>query len=313
MILSIGEILVDLIGNKNEFTINFQCFPGGAPFNVSCDIAALGGDVSFYGVVGNDLMGQFLLDFASQTKIKNIQIKKDAKHNTTLAFVSNDSNGERSFCFARFNSADYQFDINDFDYSLVDNANIVHIGSLLLSDKKATDFALKIIDYAHSKNKYVSFDVNFRGDIFKNETIAKKEYKKIIKKADIIKLSEDEIAIFSKNKDIKLALKEIVGENKLAFVSLGAKGSIMYNNGSIISCPSILVKPIDTTGAGDAFFAAILKQLDGKDIYKLSSEQVFDILQFANICGALTTEGKGAISAFPSIEKINGVLKNVIK
>ena len=135
----------------------------------------------------------------------------------------------------------------------------------------------------------------------------------IIKKADIIKLSEEEIALFSQKKDLNLALKEIVGDNKFAFVSLGAKGSLMYSNDVAIRCPSIFVKPIDTTGAGDAFFAAILKQLDGKVINKLTNKQVFDILQFANICGALTTEAKGAISAFPSNEKIDEALKNVIK
>lgn len=35
MILSIGEILADLIGEKNDGALTFRAFCGGAPFNLA--------------------------------------------------------------------------------------------------------------------------------------------------------------------------------------------------------------------------------------------------------------------------------------
>ena len=60
MILSIGEILIDDINNT--------LYPGGAPFNVACQINKLNGKVGFIGTVGNDIEGNFLNEFALKQK-----------------------------------------------------------------------------------------------------------------------------------------------------------------------------------------------------------------------------------------------------
>ena len=58
MILSVGEILVDMIGVENSFTM----YVGGAPFNVAVNAKRAGAPVSFLGKVGDDVAGRFLLD-----------------------------------------------------------------------------------------------------------------------------------------------------------------------------------------------------------------------------------------------------------
>jgi len=72
--------------------------------------------------------------------------------------------------------------------------------------------------------------------------------------------------------------------------------------------PSIIVQPIDTTGAGDAFYAGVLTKLDcvQKEMW---TQTLFDkVFRFANVCGALTTLGKGAIDALPTLDKIDKLL-----
>ena len=72
--------------------------------------------------------------------------------------------------------------------------------------------------------------------------------------------------------------------------------------------PTITVKPIDTTGAGDAFFAGALSVID-KNVGKPLTEQVLnDSLRFGNIAGALNTTGRGAIDNLPDLETINKYL-----
>lgn len=60
MVLVIGEILMDMIGNENIDSLQVQGKLGGAPLNVASDLADLDVDTMFYGVIGKDIIGQFL-------------------------------------------------------------------------------------------------------------------------------------------------------------------------------------------------------------------------------------------------------------
>ena len=69
--------------------------------------------------------------------------------------------------------------------------------------------------------------------------------------------------------------------------------------------------PVDTTGAGDAFFAGVLKGLDGTDRNEWTAEFLNRVFKEANVCGALNTLGRGAIDFLPDREKIEKTLKNI--
>lgn len=302
MIICTGEILVDMVGRINNGILQYDRHAGGAPFNVCSAIAKFGGESIFNGAVGNDLMGSFLIDFSSRQNIRKVYLNIDLKHNTTLAFVDIDENGERNFCFYRKNTADYHLEpIKEVDLK---NANIIHFGSLMLSEEEEFDFAQKEMERAKKLGKYISFDVNFRTDIFKNEEEALGRYKTILKYVDIVKFSEDEVNIFGKEYVKNLS------QNALVCVSLGKKGSKYIYKNLTNKIPSIKVKPIDTTGAGDAFFAAILMNLDGINKNEWNKELLDGIFKFANIAGALTTLKVGAIDGLPSKEEIKKILSN---
>lgn len=296
MIICTGEILVDMVGRMNNGILQYDRHAGGAPFNVCSAIAKFGGESIFNGAVGNDLMGSFLIDFSSRQNIRKVYLNIDLKHNTTLAFVDIDENGERNFCFYRKHTADYHLEpIKEVDLK---NANIVHFGSLMLSEEEGFEFAQKEMERAKELGKYISFDVNFRTDIFKNEKEALDRYKTILKYVDIVKFSEEEVNIFGKTYVKNLS------QHALVCVSLGNKGSKYIYKGLTNKIPSIKVKPIDTTGAGDAFFAAILMNLDGVNSNEWNKELLDKIFKFANIAGALTTLKVGAIDSLPSSEEI---------
>lgn len=60
---------------------------------------------------------------------------------------------------------------------------------------------------------------------------------------------------------------------------------------------SVRVKPVDTTGAGDAFYAGVLAKLDGVARENWTDEFLNGTFAFANVCGALNTLGRGAIGS----------------
>lgn len=304
MILSIGEILVDIFIEGDKKTV----FPGGAPFNLAANIASFKGDVSFYGAVGNDDYGRFLLDFAKK-KIPSAYIDVKDDRDTTQAIVSLD-NGERSFKFKRDNGSDYLLDIHHLQQFDLNHLSIIHLGSLMLSFKEGRDFFYQVVKYIKEKtNCLISFDVNYRDDIFNNEEEAKEIFKKAIKCADIVKFTEEELELLSEQKDLLKGLTTLLNDKQIAVITLGKDGSIFYSQDKCLKVPSYPLKPVDTTGAGDAFYSYFLYRFDqGFDIK--DDSQIIDVLKRANVTGGLATQKKGAIDIVPTLEEIEQFLKN---
>lgn len=303
MVLSIGEILVDIFVDGNNKTV----FPGGAPFNVASNISNFNGDISFYGAVGNDEYGKFLLDFAHK-KLDNVYIDKIENRDTTQAIVTLD-NGERSFKFVRDNSSDYILDVNNLSKFDLNNVKIVHIGSLMLSYEEGRKFFFEAVKYVHEHSKaLVSFDVNYRDDIFSSEKEAKEIFLSALKEADIVKFTEEELELLTSQKNLLEALKSILNDKQVAVVTLGKDGSLFYSKDLYVEVPTYKLTPIDTTGAGDAFYSYFLYAFD-KGFDLTNKEEIKNCLLRANIAGGLATQKKGAIDVVPSLDEIEELIK----
>lgn len=292
MILSVGEILADMIGQKEDGVTTFKAFCGGAPFNLAVNAKQSGAKVGFVGRVGNDVIGRFVLCEAQKAHLDRLDIQIDAERNTTIAFVTL-TDGERDFAFNRHDTADFNIDFDDIDFESYENLEIVHLGSLMLSEQKGREFAEKIANKASELGAKLSFDMNFRKDIYKNFEDAKRAYAPFVERADIIKFSDDELTDYTGISDIDEAAKSVLKKDKLLLVTLGKSGSAYYYNDLKGIVPSISgVKCVDTTGAGDAFFGAFLANIEGKE---LTEENIVYAMQQGNIKGAKTTEFYGAI------------------
>jgi sugar/nucleoside kinase (ribokinase family) len=290
-----------MIGEEKNGIITYERKAGGAPFNVACALHKFGAEVKFVGSVGDDLIGSFLINYAADFGMDTTYINQNKERNTTLAFVELNEVGERSFCFYRKNTADYFMpDVSD---ELIKSADIVCIGSLMLADPTCVEYALDIINRAHAFGKTVAFDVNYRTDIYKDTESAVRTYKRILAAADIVKFSEDEVETFT---------EEYVNSftDKLVLITLGKEGSEWRYKGKSNRVPTITVKPVDTTGAGDAFFAGALSVMDKSMSDGLTDTLLDESLRFGNIAGALNTLGRGAIDNLPDLETVNKYLNS---
>jgi fructokinase len=292
MILSIGEILVDMIGDTNN---TFQMFIGGAPFNVAVNAKQSGAKAGFVGRIGKDVAGNFIEDSIKLYKLDYANLQQDNIRNTTLAFVALDRFGERNFTFFRHDTADFNLDIGDIDFDKYKDLNIVHIGSLMLSEKRGIEFAKAMVKKIKDKNLLFSFDVNFRYDLYPAKEDAFKAYKKFIEKADILKFSSDEILDYTKEVSLQKAIEKVNCKG-LLLITLGSEGSMFCINGETEIVETVKVNPVDTTGAGDAFYGAILAKIDEIGYANLNKENLTMALRFANTKGAKATLHKGAVS-----------------
>lgn len=303
MIHVVGEILVDIFRDGETE----QVFPGGAPFNVATNIKHFGGETTFYGCIGKDEYGTFLTKFARKQHFNSLILKTCLKRSTTQAIVSL-KNGERSFKFVRENGADYVLSIKNLEKLNIQKGDIVHIGSLMFSYPRGRKFYYKAVEYAKAKGALISFDVNYRDDIFENSETAKRIYKKAMKFADILKISDEELKILSTKKTLKGKVKSLTNKNQIVFVSRGQDGSILFYKDKVISVVTKSIVPVDTTGAGDAFYSYCLFELNKKIGLIDSNENIIKMLTYANAVGAIATQKKGAIGVVPTIAELNKYL-----
>ena len=114
--------------------------------------------------------------------------------------------------------------------------------------------------------------------------------------ANLLKISEEELHFLTGGDDIAPLWRERM---QLICITYGAAGAAVYlRDGSCIQAAGYAVTALDTTGAGDAFVAAMLTGiLAHSDDWRAQLPQILD---FANAVGALTCLQKGAIPALPT-------------
>lgn len=292
MLLCVGEILADMIGNgRDEYLMRV----GGAPFNVAVNASQCGASVGFIGRAGKDPIGLRCLEQASEVGFRYLGIQRDPVCNTTLAFVSLNDSGERSFAFFRHDTADYQIAFEEIDFDELCDVNIVHLGSLLLSERKGLAFARRFVEEIDRRGWRMSFDLNHREDLFGPLSSCRALFREFVERADIVKFSEDEILAYTGKNSVDAALESLPERECLYCVTCGDRGSL-YRRGAVAgSVPVRPVKPVDTTGAGDAFFGALLSQLEGREFLSMSEEELRKIFSVANEAGARATLFKGAV------------------
>lgn len=306
-VTAFGELLVDVTpyGTSDKGYPVCEFNPGGAPANVAVALVNLGIPASFIGQVGDDHYGRFLRDVLDQKGVDTRGLLLSPSAPTSLAIVSLAPNGERSFSFYRKHGADIAVTFNPIFRQQLDESDAFHCGSVSLSDEPARSATLEMLKYAHTNGKLVSFDVNLRPLLWDDLTLAKTLIEQALPFVDILKVSEEELMFLRPAMSEAEALQSITTRYPITMivVTYGEKGSAVFTQGRFIQQASFSVTAVDTTGAGDAFFAAFLQGIYGAnvDLESLSDDHLRTLLRQANACGALTTLKKGAIGALPTL------------
>ena len=313
-IVTIGEILIDLTFNgRKEGIPVYTANPGGAPANVAVAAARLGAKAAFIGKVGDDYYGGFLRGTLAENGVDVSGLLTDAEAPTTLAIVSVDERGERSFSFYRRTSADVNLHPGEVSEEMLSSASFLHFGSVSLTDEPAREATLYAARKARELGKTVTYDPNYRSALWKSETLAVDRMKDALYLCDILKISDEELPLLTGTDDPEDGTKmlyETYGV-KLILLTLGPDGAY-YRRGDLTGkVDGVKVTVADTNGAGDTFFGAFLSRLAAQGITKpgdLTEEQLRENVRFANHAAALTTSRHGAIPAMPTLEEVNAKL-----
>jgi len=313
-VFCIGEALIDFVGEKQGSDLSkakeFTRKAGGAPANVACAIAKLGGRSSFIGSVGDDPFGNYLLNTLEDYGV-DISLAQRSGIFTTLAFVSLAENGERDFVFSR--GADREL-LYLPEVKSQFPGNMIHLGAAtaLLGGPLEKAYSHYFFD-ALTEGALISFDPNYRMDLWKKrEKDFIRKCLPFIEKAQLCKFSLEEAQLLSGKKNLQDACKELhqIGTPVIA-VTLGPDGTYLSSPSGQQTVPSIHIKPVDTTGAGDAFIGCLLYQLSKLENLEVIFENdnvLFEMVAMANKAGAITATHYGAIDSLPGLDQLQAVL-----
>lgn len=317
-VIALGELLIDMTDNglSGQGNTLFEANPGGAPCNVLAMLAGLGHKVGFIGKVGNDIFGHKLKAVLEEVHIDTRNLCMDNDCRTTLAFVETKADGDRDFSFYRNPGADMMLKTSDIREELLAQTRIFHFGTLSMTHPGVREATKYAVETAKAAGARISFDPNLREPLWESLELAKEQVLYGLGECDILKISDNEIQWLTGEEDFDAGVNKIREKYPitLILVSMGREGSRAYYRWGTPEQVWVEVPPylqeatIETTGAGDTFCGCVLHYILEHGLEKLTSEQLTDMLKFANAAASAITTRKGALRVMPKPEEIEQLM-----
>ena len=268
--------------------------PGGKGDNQAIASARVGGDVTFIGAVGDDNYGELLKKSLEDNKVK-VHMKVVPNMSSQIATILIDETGQNRIVIVP--GANNCVDKKQID----DNMDIIKECDIILMQ---LEIPLETVEYVVDKfypmNKIIILNPAPGAELSDN----------IIKKCTYLTPNENEIGLITKMPyetidDIKSAAKSLIDKGaQNVLVTIGEKGAYLKNKEQDIIIPTIKVKAIDTTGAGDCFngvFATYLAM--GKD--------VIEAIKYANAASSISVTRSGTVPSLPYKNEVDEKFKEI--
>ena len=309
-VVALGELLIDFAPRSVSDTgyPTLAANPGGAPGNFLAALNKYGCSAAMIGKVGDDMFGRLLISTLKNAGIGTGGVVVDPDVFTTLAFVSLDASGNRDFSFARKPGADTCLTPGEVDKALIKSARVFHFGTLSLTDEPAASATREAVALAKKNGVLVSLDPNLRKPLWKSEKDARAAIEWSLRQADIVKISDEEIA-FLWGLSPEEGAGKLLGEYgvSLVYATLGPKGCHAANGAHAVTVASPEgIKAVDTTGAGDIFGGSAMSRFlkYNKAPSDLNGKELEELVRFACAAASLSTLKHGGITSVPELEDV---------
>lgn len=291
-ILVIGSLNMDIVLTVSRMPVSGETVtgnglrysPGGKGANQACAIGRLGGNVTMLGCVGDDGFGRTLSTSLSQSGVNVEHIRHTALHPTGTAVIHVDSRGDNSIVV-----------IPGANHACTTDFIMRHDGVLRDSDYIMLQMEIPrdAVWYAVKRGRELGKTVLLNPAPAPEEIPAD-----IIGALDFITPNETELASLTglpcgSEGEIRMAAETLLQRGAGAvLVTLGGRGSMLVNGSGTMRFPSIPVKPVDTTAAGDCFNGAFVTALSEG----MPPEHA---IPFAAVAAGIAVTGQGAQDSLP--------------
>jgi sugar/nucleoside kinase (ribokinase family) len=293
-VVSLGIHIVDILGRPVTHIPEGQNLAlleeiritvAGTAAGTSIDLAKLGAQVIAMGAIGEDELGNFLVDTMQRYNVDTTCLKRKLGVQTSSTILPIRPNGERPALHVP--GANGELVYEDLNLDVIANADFLHMGGTSLMPKFDGEPTRKVLEFAKQNNVTTTFDL-----------VA-------IQRPDLLDLIEPclpHVDYFMPGFEEAVMMcglterREIIrffldrGAKHTVF-KMGAEGSsIAYmENGQVkeTRIPSFNVQVVDSTGCGDAYCAGFIMGLSmGWDLEKCG--------RLGTAAGGLVIQGLGS-------------------
>lgn len=334
-VICVGDALFDCIANERGMSVSdmmgqgeksWIAFPGGAPANVASACCKLGTSAAFVGCVGQDDDGNTLERLLrDDVGVDVTLLQRTTQAPTRRVLVTRSLEGDRAFGGFAYGRATEDFadclldttllQKNEKYESMMHEAKWIVCSTLSLAYQASADDISTIVKSGQESGARLCVDINWRPVFWSDEEKAREVILEFAKQANIVKLTDEEADWLFGITDALENPSKVHAKFPNAqgvLVTAGEKGASYSLWGASEFVDAFEMDIRDTTGAGDAFTAAMLHGLMAvdnlDDLDDLPSEEVYNIMdplvRFASIAGALTCTKEGAIAAQPTMNEI---------
>ncbi len=294
-LLVLGDVLPDLVltggdvvpafGQEERIVDTGTLTLGGSSAITAHAAARLGLRTAFVGVVGDDVLGRFVLDTLRDGGVDVRGCVIDP-HTATGVTVVLSKGEDRAMLTAAGTTG--HLSARAVDRALLARARHIHAGALLLQPQLLRDLP-SLFAEVRARGASTSFDTNW------DPTGRWDGVGPLLAETDVFFPNEQELRRLAgrADEDVVSAAVAVGSAARLVAVKRGDRGALAYSEGEVVEHPGFPVAAIDPTGAGDAFDAGFIAAL-------LEGRPTADCLALACACGALSTRGLGGISAQPT-------------
>ncbi len=272
-----GEALTDFI---REDARHWRTAAGGSPWNVARVGARLGLSTGFAGAVSRDVFGDEILRLSREAGL-DLRFTQQVDRPPLLAMVV--SKHPPRYFFVGADSADLHFDPGSLPPRWLDDAEVLHFGSISLARAPLASRLIAIAEAAHAAGKRVAFDPNHRN-------VMGEDYRQTLRRmaelADYIKVSDEDLAGLFPELGEQDALRQLRAWSPRASIMLtrGAAGLRLITPEREVVQPAIPVAVIDTVGCGDASMGGWIHSLVTRLAAPLEAHAAFAAATAAVAC-----------------------------
>ncbi|QQA43662.1 carbohydrate kinase family protein [Pelagovum pacificum] len=296
MILACGEALIDMLPRQTDAGDSaFLPAPGGAVFNTAVALGRLGAPTSFFSGISSDFFGEILLRSLSESGVDSSPAVISDRP-STLAFVRL-TNGNAQYLFYDDNTAGRM--LSEADLPEV-TQRALFFGGISLAVEPCGS-AYEALMLREAPRAVTMIDPNIRPGFIKDEQAYRGRLKRMLKAADIVKMSEEDLHWLEGDGEISRLASRLLGMGpNLVLITRGEHGVTGYSIDHVIDVPATKAEVVDTVGAGDTFNAGVLASLHARGgltkqrIANLDEETFRAALELGAKAAAVTVSRAGA-------------------
>lgn len=307
-ILVYGDAFVDYIANDKTNT-SFTTYMGGATVNVAAGISRIGAPSAFITVTGDDETSQFVRDELAKEGVNMEYSIFAPEKRVSGVYVHLTEACERIFKDYVDETPDLQVKASQLNEEAFKRASILNVCSGTMFNPTALETTRAAVDMAKEKGAIIAIDANIRPLRWSSEEYCRETIISFVEDADILKLTDEELFFLTETNNLEDGLSALDDFLvPIILVTVGAEGAYAVLNGEKIHVPVTKVEPVDTTGAGDAFMAGVLRFVHYNGLPTIMDDLV-KCVSFGNKLGAIAATKPGALTALPHYDEIKDLLE----